>query len=559
MTGNRLTTGTARMRRQAGRVRRRLRSTVGRPGLRAAVHRFDRESVEGSVTVRRSAPPVRVALFLNDIEVATTWATTADRNAGRGRETRPFRFTLSDVWRFARRTDRLTVRVAGVPVALATTGRRHLQPDSSGPRTPAHLRRRMAAGYVFNQRGRLRLSKKLDTKWQGHVLGLFDQVREFADQNFGYELFFMYGTLLGAVREGGFISHDMDFDVAFICSATDGPGAAAELRDLGLALIDAGYEVSTWPGDLHVKRGAGPRIDIFNIYFDIDGRLRLPFGAAGTSVVHKSDWQGVTEIDFVGGRGVIPVNAEQLVEQLYGPGWRRPNPGFRWPLDRVSRAEEGLLTPEMEEEIYWANFYAHNEYDEGSTFFGFVNARPDTPATVIDVGCGDGRDSVAFALAGRRVLGLDRSHLAVGHATTKAARVGVGAAVQFDSVDVADRAALEAALRGVLEVSEQAPVAFYLRFFLHSIHEPAQEALMDVIDACARPGDMFAAEFRTDRDEARAKVHGNHYRRYQNGPAFGRSLRERFGFEVLHEQEATGLSPYGDEDPMLYRVIARRV
>jgi hypothetical protein len=34
-------------------------------------------------------------------------------------------------------------------------------------------------------------------------------------------------------------------------------------------------------------------------------------------------------------------------------------------------------------------------------------------------------------------------------------------------------------------------------------------------------------------------------------------LRAEYGFEVLHEEEGTGLSPYGTEDPVLYRVIAR--
>ncbi len=34
-------------------------------------------------------------------------------------------------------------------------------------------------------------------------------------------------------------------------------------------------------------------------------------------------------------------------------------------------------------------------------------------------------------------------------------------------------------------------------------------------------------------------------------------LRQEYGFEVLHEEEGTGLSPDGTEDPVLYRVIAR--
>jgi hypothetical protein len=69
---------------------------------------------------------------------------------------------------------------------------------------------------------------------------------------------------------------------------------------------------------------------------------------------------------------------------------------------------------------------------------------------------------------------------------------------------------------------------------------------------------MLAAEFRTDKDEELTKVHADHYRRYQNGPMFGDALRARYGFTIVDAVEGRGLSPYRDEDPELYRVIARK-
>lgn len=63
----------------------------------------------------------------------------------------------------------------------------------------------------------------------------------------------------------------------------------------------------------------------------------------------------------------------------------------------------------------------------------------------------------------------------------------------------------------------------------------------------------------TGIDPAKHKVHEDHYRGFQNGPAFGRLLRDVHGFVPLLEQEGTGFSPYGsEEDPHLYRLIARR-
>ncbi|CAM3325043.1 hypothetical protein NODU109028_11720 [Nocardioides dubius] len=139
----------------------------------------------------------------------------------------------------------------------------------------------------------------------------------------------------------------------------------------------------------------------------------------------------------------------------------------------------------------------------------------------------------------------------------KALEAGVGESVRFEVCDVADVDELGRVLDEGVE-DRQGPVLFYLRFFLHAINEEIQERLMAAIATHARAGDLFAAEFRTDKDESVQKVHGNHYRRFQNAVEFRDSLTAKFGFgEVLFEVEDTGLSPYGDEDPVLYRVIAR--
>lgn len=114
---------------------------------------------------------------------------------------------------------------------------------------------------------------------------------------------------------------------------------------------------------------------------------------------------------------------------------------------------------------------------------------------------------------------------------------------------------MSSALSLALDAAPTEPALFYLRFFLHSVPEPVQSIVRETIARHARTGDYFAAEFRTDKDAENNKVHGRHYRRFQNGPDFGLTLRE-YGFTVLDEQEGAGLSLYQGEDPELYRVIA---
>ena len=220
---------------------------------------------------------------------------------------------------------------------------------------------------------------------------------------------------------------------------------------------------------------------------------------------------------------------------------------------------DATLSDATIETIYWANFYAHVTYDSGSTFQAAVDSLPDAPKSIVDIGCGDGRDSFAFGRAGRKVVGIDRSHIGVQHASKHSAELGLGELVSFRAIDVSDVDAVRAVLTEVTSDSPDAPVLFYMRFFLHSIPADVQDGLLTVISEVARPNDVLAAEFRTDKDEALTKVHGGHFRRYQNAADFRASLVGQYGFDqVLTEDQGTGLSPYRDEDPELYRVIARR-
>jgi hypothetical protein len=526
-------------------------------GANALVEVFDKANISGWVEVPHGAQPPMVSLFVDALQVDSTFAVDAGERHASG-DVRVFRFPLEDLWDFVGPGNRISVRLGTRRLPIAGHGMYGV-PDEAGASSVEELRRRLDTGEVFSRSGALQLSKSLDVDWQAAVLKLYARLRAELQQAVGADAFFMYGTLLGAIRENGFIGHDLDFDSAFVSTHHDAAAAARDLQKTAFALIDGGYAVRAGATSLQIADPAEPgvRINLFHLYFDESGALQFPHGIAGTGTLTESDWAGVREVEFAGAAGLVPAEAEAVLEHVYGAGWRAPNPGFSWARDRTSQATDGFLPPAVVEEIYWADFYARTVYTSGSTFFELVDARDDLPATVVDIGCGDGRDSYAFAGAGRaKVTGLDRSHVGVRQATKKAEQMGFGGRLSFSACDVGDAAKLRATLQAARNGDE--PMAFYARFFLHSIPEEVQRTLMGVVSECARPGDYFAAEFRTDKDEAIEKVHGNHYRRFQNGPAFGRSLRETYGFSPLIEQEGNGFSPYKGEDPQLYRVIARR-
>ena len=207
-------------------------------------------------------------------------------------------------------------------------------------------------------------------------------------------------------------------------------------------------------------------------------------------------------------------------------------------------------------DIYWGTFYKHSQALGASTFCGYVDGTEGTPRAVLDLGCGDGRDSIAFARTGRAVIGADRSTVGVERAKARAAEEGVTA--EFRVADIGDPDAIGAAIDHLRAAVDGGPVLFYLRFLLHSVPLEVQNRLLTTLSTKAQPGDFLAAEFRTEADKKAKHVHGGHYRRYQSGPKFGATLTEQFGFDVLEQKEATGLSPYKDEDPALYWIVAKR-
>jgi SAM-dependent methyltransferase len=402
------------------------------------------------------------------------------------------------------------------------------------------------------------LSKKLDHEWQRVNLVQADRIRDFLRERLGIEAFFIYGTLLGAVREGGPIGHDSDLDLGFVSHHQDPQAAAAELRDIAFALIQAGFRVRAHRHHLRIASDFdGHRdvhVDLFHTFFDTDDVLRFPYGVAGVGDIHRSEWGPLRETPFAGGSGPIPSCAEKVAAVLYGAGWREPQPGFVWDRDRQASAKDAWMSAADVRDIYWADFYANSELMGPSQFFAYVDAHQATPLAVLDLGCGDGRDSFAFARSGRAVVGVDRSTVAIDRARAAAD----GSAIEFRVADVADADAIGAAIDRLRDAAGGGPVLYYLRFLLHAIVPEDQRALLETLAAKAEPGDVLAAEFRTEADKAAKKVHGNHYRRFQNGPEFGATLADQFGFEVLEQREAAGLSPYQDEDPQLYWIVAQR-
>lgn len=162
----------------------------------------------------------------------------------------------------------------------------------------------------------------------------------------GYKYTLLFGTLLGAIREKGFISHDFDIDVAVFCQDRS--------SQLHQALVSNGFKLycrfSIENGKLgceetYLYKETGVSIDIFYVYPPIDeypyvccwnygkgcATYRETMKRYGGVTPRRIELPFTNEIERVPFEGImvnIPQNAHMISEFSYGPNYMIPDPNY---------------------------------------------------------------------------------------------------------------------------------------------------------------------------------------------------------------------------------------
>ena len=101
---------------------------------------------------------------------------------------------------------------------------------------------------------------------------------------------------------------------------------------------------------------------------------------------------------------------------------------------------------------------------------------------------------------------------------------------------------------------------------MHSINKNQEQLLLQRVYASLRPGGKLFIEVRSVKDplfgkgrqlEHNAFFYDNHYRRFIVLEELVAELEE-CGFLVEYAKDSKGFAPYGNEDPSVIRVVARR-
>lgn len=198
---------------------------------------------------------------------------------------------------------------------------------------------------------------------------------------------------------------------------------------------------------------------------------------------------------------------------------------------------------------HWQSFYQASQTPTfPSQFAVFVQSwLVDCKETIIEIGCGNGRDSMFLNQAGHSVVVTDQVIC-----ESLRAYADQKENFKFKEGDIVDAVT---DLHESVDMSKR--VVVYSRFFQHAIDEKTEKRMLKaLVENISKDSELFF-EFRLDGDQDQPKVFGTeHYRRFQSAQAFMEVLDDS-GLTCTYYEEGKGYARYGAEDPLVGRFVAK--
>ena len=210
----------------------------------------------------------------------------------------------------------------------------------------------------------------------------------------------------------------------------------------------------------------------------------------------------------------------------------------------------------MDDKEYWANYYSENlDPTDQSSFAEFILPKLTKNKKLIDLGCGNARDSLYFSRNGLNVIAVDQIKDEIDYLNKNYKNDNIN----FICDDFTD---LENSSN---ELFDKKFDYIYSRFTFHAINEKKEDKTLDWITNHLKEDSLFLLEARSIKDPmynegkklSKTENFTNHYRRFMQLDKIISKLESR-DLEIVYQIEDKDLAVYKDDNPYVIRLIAKK-
>ena len=199
---------------------------------------------------------------------------------------------------------------------------------------------------------------------------------------------------------------------------------------------------------------------------------------------------------------------------------------------------------------HWDEYYKKDNIpDYPSPFAEYVANKLSNQQTILEVGCGNGRDAKFLASQGHLVTGLDRS----GEAIELCKKLYSVESLEFFFGTITD----------IAKINKKKYSLIYSRFVIHAMSLNEEIKTLNMSHKLLNKDGQFFVECRSINDPLSSKgdilsnterIEG-HYRRFIILEEFKQRLVQ-VGFKIIKTIESNGLAKFGKDDPVVIRIHA---